>query len=47
MVFGTGKIRIGEMIRAGIWLNIVAIILIPLLCILIAPGILSSLQAPL
>ena len=27
IVFGTGRLKIGEMVRAGFWLNIIAIII--------------------
>ena len=30
---GTGRIQIGEMIRAGFWLNVISIIVISLVCI--------------
>ena len=42
MVFGTGRIKIGDMIRAGIWLNIVAIIIISAAVMLIDPGIIPE-----
>lgn len=39
MVFGTGRIRIGDMLRAGIWLNILAVIIITAVSMIIDPGI--------
>lgn len=27
IVFGTGRIRIGDMVKAGIWLNFIAVII--------------------
>ncbi len=43
MVFGTGRIRIQDMIRAGIWLNIMAVIVITGLCYLLLPmGLIPS-----
>lgn len=45
MVFGTGRIKIQDMIRAGFWLNIVSIIAITVLCYFLAPGAVSALQA--
>lgn len=35
IIFGTGRIQIGEMIRAGFWLNIISIIVISLVCIVL------------
>ena len=42
MVFGTGRIKIGDMIRAGIWLNIIGVIIITVMVLLIDPGILPE-----
>ena len=39
MVFGTGRLKIGDMLRAGFWLNVVSIIVISLAVLLIDPGI--------
>lgn len=39
MVFGTGRIKIGDMLRAGIWLNILAVIIITAVSMIIDPGI--------
>ncbi len=44
MVFGTGRIKIQDMIRAGIWLNLVAVIVIPVMCYFLSPGIIKSIQ---
>ena len=35
IIFGTGRIQIGEMIRAGFWLNVISIIVISLVCIVL------------
>ena len=32
--FGTGRIQIGEMIKAGFWLNVISIIVIAGVCML-------------
>lgn len=37
IVFGTGHVRIGDMIRAGFWLNIISILVISLCCWFGAP----------
>lgn len=42
MVFGTGRIKIGDMVRAGFWLNIVAVIVITAAAMLIDPGIIPA-----
>lgn len=39
MVFGTGRIKIGDMLRAGFWLNILAVIIITAVSMIIDPGI--------
>ncbi|MBR4939731.1 MAG: anion permease, partial [Burkholderiaceae bacterium] len=44
MVFGTGRIRIGEMIRAGFWLNVISIIVIVIMCMLFAGNLITSIQ---
>lgn len=41
IAYGSGYIKIGQMIKAGIWLNIIAIILITLFTMFIAPGLLG------
>lgn len=41
IVFGSGMIRMGDMIRAGLFLNIVAILLITAFTILVAPAVLG------
>ncbi len=44
MVFGTGRIKIKDMIRAGVWLNIVAVVVITAVCYFLTPGIITSIQ---
>ena len=39
MVFGTGRLKIGDMLRAGFWLNVVSIIVISIAVLIIDPGI--------
>ncbi len=39
IIFGTGRIRIAEMIRAGFWLNIISIIVITLVTSVISLGV--------
>ena len=46
MVFGTGKIKIQEMVRAGFWLNLIAIVVITAACLIICPGEIGTLPAP-
>lgn len=41
IVFGTGRLRIGEMVKAGIWLNIFAIIIIVAISMLLGGGIIG------
>ncbi len=35
IIFGTGRIRIGEMIRAGFWLNLISIVVIAAVCLVL------------
>ena len=42
MVFGTGRIKIAEMIRAGFWLNIIAIVIIVVGVMLLSGNILPT-----
>ncbi len=42
MVFGTGRIKIGDMIRAGLWLNLISIVVITAMVMLIDPGIIPA-----
>jgi sodium-dependent dicarboxylate transporter 2/3/5 len=42
MVFGTGRIKISEMIRAGFWLNIIAIVIIVVGVTLLSGNILPT-----
>ncbi|MBB5175328.1 anion permease [Nosocomiicoccus ampullae] len=37
IVFGTGKISIGEMVRAGVWLNLIAWAVIVVIAYLLPP----------
>lgn len=46
MVFGTGRIKIQDMIRAGFWLNIVAVVVITVMCYFLSPGIITLIQTP-
>ncbi len=39
IIFGTGRIQIGEMIKAGFWLNVASIIVVSFLCMAIPVGI--------
>ena len=41
IVFGTGRLGLGQMIRAGFWLDLLAIILIPLFTFLAGSAILG------
>ena len=41
IVFGSGKVLIGEMIRAGIWLNLLSVLLIPLYIFLVGAWLLG------
>ena len=41
IVFGSGYIKIGQMIKAGLWLNLIGIILIPLLIYTLGAWLLS------
>ena len=41
IVFGSGHISIGQMVKAGIWLNIIGIILIPLLMYVLGAWVLG------
>ena len=40
IVFSTGTIRIGDMVRAGVWLNLIAVVLIWLIGLYAAPALL-------
>jgi len=42
IVFGSGFVRIGQMVRAGFWLNVIGIVLVTLLAYAIAMPVLSS-----
>lgn len=41
IAYGSGYIKIGQMIKAGIWLNVIAIVLITLFTMFIGPAILG------
>ena len=38
IIFGTGRIRIGEMIKAGFWLNVCGILVVTLICSIFTVG---------
>ncbi len=44
IVFGTGRIKIGEMVRAGFWLNLIAVVVITFMCMILSPGIIESIK---
>lgn len=44
MVFGTGRLKISDMVRAGFWLNIVAIIIITVTAYFFSPGLIQSIK---
>ncbi len=39
IIFGTGRISIGEMVKAGFWLNIISIIVIAFVCIVLGDSL--------
>lgn len=39
IIFGTGRIRIAEMIRAGFWLNVCGIVVVTIICSVFSVGI--------
>lgn len=39
IIFGTGRIRIAEMIRAGFWLNVCGIVVVTIICSIFTVGI--------
>lgn len=41
VVFGSGMLRMGDMIRAGLFLNLIAIVLITAFTVCVAPGVLG------
>ena len=47
MVFGTGRLKISDMIRAGFWLNVIGIVIITVTAYFFSPGLISSLKVPL
>ena len=44
MVFGTGRLKISDMIRAGFWLNVVGIVIITITAYLFSPGLIESIK---
>ena len=40
IVFGSGYLTMSQMVRAGIWLNLVAIALVTLVALFLVPGLL-------
>ena len=44
MVFGTGRLKISDMVRAGFWLNIVAIVIITVTAYFFSPGLIQSIK---
>lgn len=46
MVFGTGRIKIADMIRAGFWLNIVAVVVITVMVYILSPGLVPGIPGP-
>lgn len=42
IVFGSGRVTIGQMVRAGLWLNMVAIVLITLVAYLLLGAVLTT-----
>ena len=47
MVFGTGRLKISDMIRAGFWLNIISILVITVTAYFFSPGLIASIKVPL
>ena len=47
MVFGTGRLKISDMIRAGFWLNIISILIIKVTAYFFSPGLIASIKVPL
>lgn len=41
IIFGTGRIRIAEMIRAGFWLNVCGIVVVTIICSVFSVGMIS------
>ncbi len=44
MVFGTGHLKISDMIRAGFWLNVVGIVIITITAYFFSPGLIASIR---
>jgi sodium-dependent dicarboxylate transporter 2/3/5 len=42
IVFGSGHVAIGQMIKAGLWLNLIGVVLIPLLMYSVGGWILTA-----
>jgi sodium-dependent dicarboxylate transporter 2/3/5 len=43
IVFGSGRLRIGQMVRAGIWLNLISIVLAVIAAQVLGPAVFGSL----
>ena len=41
IVFGAGYIKLGQMVRAGFWLDLVAVVLIPVFTYLVGGAVLG------
>jgi sodium-dependent dicarboxylate transporter 2/3/5 len=39
IAFASGRVRIGQMVRAGIWLNLVSLVVVTLLVYFLAPAV--------
>ncbi|HMP52343.1 MAG TPA: anion permease, partial [Candidatus Melainabacteria bacterium] len=37
IVFGSGKLKMAQMIRAGIWLNLVGVVLVSMIALFLVP----------
>jgi solute carrier family 13 (sodium-dependent dicarboxylate transporter), member 2/3/5 len=42
IVFGSGKVTIGQMVRAGLWLNLLSILLVTLTAYLLLGAVFSA-----
>jgi sodium-dependent dicarboxylate transporter 2/3/5 len=41
IVFGAGHMRLGQMVRAGFWLDVLAVVLIPVFTYLVGRAVLG------
>lgn len=46
IIFGSGYLRIPDMVRAGIWMNLISVLLVALLTYFILPGLWDFLREP-